>query len=328
MPDLLREWHADTTGFTIGLTSIGHRRVGRVDIDIMWSMGDALATADHHLGGGYARASLTAFLTGTVASALRGVYDTATASELHTVSARLANLAGFMHFDTARHRAAIGWFHTALALAKAGGNGALGAHILSDMAMQAHHQRRPADAVALAEAAVTTARHSGSPVTFARSSALLARAHALAGDRAAAARALTDAGRHLDRVIVDDEPAWVRFFNAEQLAAEIMYVAADSAQDTLVQRHAPLVLGSTGAMERRHVLASAALASAQLAGRAGDIDHAAQTLSDALPTASTVVSSRGLDAINAVRRQLARYPDRPSVLALENLYARTMVPVK
>ncbi|WP_043660259.1 helix-turn-helix domain-containing protein [Nocardia thailandica] len=328
LPELLREWSSGETPAT-GQAGTNRRRIGQADIAIMWSMCDTLTAADRHLGGGYARDALTEFLTSTVAPALRGSYDTTIAAELHTVSARLADLAGFMSFDTARQSSATAWFRTALALAKAAGNLALGAHILADMAMQAHHVGRRADALTLAETAVGTARQSGSPSTIARSSALLARAHALAGDRAASARALAAAEQQLDRAHPADEPAWIRFFTDEQLAAETMYVAADHRDARGVQHHAPLVLGAASEMDRRRVLAASTLASSHVADPAtADIDHAAQILIDALPAASTVVSSRGLDAINTVRRQLAPHAQHPCVQQVERAFAEAMVPIR
>ncbi|MBC7299546.1 helix-turn-helix domain-containing protein [Nocardia salmonicida] len=327
VPELLREWQASDVP-DIGQSGTNRRRIGQADIDIMWTMCNALTAADRHLGGGYARDTLTAFLRSTVAPALHGTYDASIATELHTVSARLADLAGFMAFDTARQTAARKWFGTGLVLARAAGNVALGAHIFADMAMQAHHTGRRSDAVTLAETAVSTARQSGSPSTVARSSALLARAHALAGDRAAAARALAEAEHQLDRAQPAEEPAWIRFFGVEQLAAEAMYVASDAGQFDLVQHHAPLVLAATGDMERRYVLASSALASSHMADPCNsDADHAAQILIEAIPAASTVVSSRGLDAINTVRRQLAPHSSRDLVQQVEKQFAEVMVPI-
>ncbi|MGN2639007.1 helix-turn-helix domain-containing protein [Nocardia takedensis] len=326
LPELLREWESGNTPEVPRGAS--RRRVGQADIDIMWSMCNALTAADRHLGGGYARDALTQFLTSTVRPALHGTYEATIAAQLHTVSARLADLAGFMSFDTSRHTSARAWFRTALTLAKAADNLALGAHIFSDMAMQAHHTGRPADAVTLAETAVGTARQSGSPSTIARSSALLARAHALAGDRSLAVQALIAAERQLDRARPDDEPAWIRFFTHEQLAAEAMYVASDSGRFDLVQHHAPLVLASTSEMERRYVLASSTLAGSHMAHpRRADVDQAAQILIEALPAASTVVSSRGLDAINTVRRQLAAHSERELVRQVEHDFAEAMVPI-
>ncbi|HET9256135.1 MAG TPA: hypothetical protein VFO16_13175 [Pseudonocardiaceae bacterium] len=61
-----------------------------------------------------------------------------------------------------------------------------------------------------------------------------------------------------------DEPVWIQFFTAEQLTAEMLYMAADLGECHEVQRLAPGVLGSPGGMERRRVLCTTALASSYL----------------------------------------------------------------
>jgi transcriptional regulator with XRE-family HTH domain len=320
IPDLVTEWLSRSQ--PVSTTSSGPRLIGRVDIEVMWSMCAAMTTADHHLGGGYARDTLIAFLSHTVAPALRGSYSTAIGAELHTVAARLANLAGFMCFDSARHDAAQRYFRSALQLAKTAANPALGAHILADMAMQAHHADRPSDAITLADAAVSTALPTDSPMTKARSCALLARAHALNGDTGAAAEALNTAERHLDRAGDPlDEPVWIRFFTTEQLAAEAMYTASDSGAIDIVQAHAPPVLAASSGMERRHVLAVATLAGSYLHGSIGcNVEQACAVLATALPTVGSVTSSRGIDAVNTVRRRLTRFSDLPVVRDLEQRY--------
>ncbi|WP_280422756.1 helix-turn-helix domain-containing protein [Nocardia carnea] len=322
--ELLTEWLLDSP--SPHTAASGPRRIGRIDIEVMWAMCATMTTADHHLGGGYARDTLIAFLEHTVVPALHGTYTHAIASDLYTVAARLTDLAAFMSFDTARHDTAQTHFRTALRLAKTARNPALGAHILSDMAMQAHHTRQPADAVALAEAATATARHTGSAATKARSHALLARAHALSGDTGAAARALHTAERHLDHVgDLDEEPVWIQFFTTEQLAAETMYTAADSGATGLVHAHAPQVLAASNGMERRYVLAAATLASSYLTGPTHtDVEQACAVLDTALPAVGAVISSRGINAINTVRRHLTRFSGVAAVADLEQRYNATL----
>ncbi|MCP2294000.1 Helix-turn-helix domain-containing protein [Nocardia amikacinitolerans] len=95
--DPVREWLDETV--PVFATGESHRRVGTADIEVMWSMCDVFSNADHHLGGGYARATLARFLDDVVGPALRGSYDSRTASELYAVAARLCDLSGFMCFD-------------------------------------------------------------------------------------------------------------------------------------------------------------------------------------------------------------------------------------
>ncbi|MEU1204656.1 helix-turn-helix transcriptional regulator [Nocardia sp. NPDC005825] len=307
---------------------IGRRRIGAADLEIMWSMCGVLTKADRHLGGGYARATLLQFINATVGPALRGSYTTSTGKQLFTAAARLLNLAGFMLFDTANQGRAQQYFRRALQLAKDGDNHALGAHILTDMAMQAHYVGHPAEAVAIGEAAVATAYQTGSPSTAARSNALLARAHALHGDRIASDRAIGAAQVHLDRARPADEPEWIRFFTERQLAAESIYAAHDSGQAAEVRANAPFVLADSVGMERRHVLAAATFAGSFLIAGPHtdgvDVEKACEVLTDALPAACGLTSSRSIEAINVVRRQLAPYADLPCVQDLEQRYHQTV----
>ncbi|MGW6196964.1 hypothetical protein ACWF0M_12530 [Kribbella sp. NPDC055110] len=89
---------------------------------------------------------------------------------------------------------------------------------------------------------------------------LQARAHGLAGDAAATARAMTAAEQELARADLPDEPTWIQLLNEEQLAAEIMYASHDLGQAGQVQQYAPTVLTSSAGMQRREVLAATALA--------------------------------------------------------------------
>ncbi|GAB3943682.1 hypothetical protein GCM10029976_066660 [Kribbella albertanoniae] len=304
----------------------GGRRIGRSEVEVMWSMCRAFADADHHLGGGYARSTLIQFVNQTVLPLLAGTYDAETGRQLLTAAARLSDLGGFMCFDSARQGLGQRYYIQALRLASAAGDRALGAHILADMSLQAHDLGRPREALALAEAGHRTARDCGSPSTAARCSALQARAHALAGDRPATAAAMTTAEHELNTAQPDDEPFWIRFFTPEQLAAEFMYAAHDLGQSAEVQEHAPTVLASSAAMQRREVLAASTLASSYLPGTRSkfstvDVERACDILTKALPSAAGLTSARGLTSINSVRRQLAPYHSLPAVQEVEQTFA-------
>ncbi|WP_330231580.1 helix-turn-helix transcriptional regulator [Nocardia sp. NBC_00508] len=327
--DPVREWLEETV--PVFATGSSHRRVGTADIAVMWSMCDVFANADHHLGGGYARATLARFLDDVVGPALHSSYDSRTASELYAVAARLCDLSGFMCFDSAQQGRGQRYFRQALRLAKASGNAALAAHILTDMSMQAHYLSRPKEALWFGAAAVRAADQSGSPSTAARCEALLARAYALRGDASASAEAMVEAERRLHRARPGDEPDWIRFFTERQLSAEFMYVAHDGQRPRDVQRHAPMVLADAVGMERRHVLAAATLAASYVPDPAAaapdrtiEVEQACQVLRDAMKAARGLTSARGIEAINIVRRRLAPYADMAVVQQVENEFQSTV----
>jgi transcriptional regulator with XRE-family HTH domain len=330
--DPVREWLDETV--PAFATGENHRRIGSADIAVMRSMCDVFADADHHLGGGYARTTLARFLDDVVGPALRGSYDSRTRLELYTVAARLCDLSGFMCFDSARQGLGQKYFRQALRLAKASGNAALGAHIFTDMTMQAHYLKRSKEALRFGTAAVRAAQQSGSASTSARCHALLARACALIGDATAGAHAMVEAERQLSRAQPDDEPDWIRFFTERQLTAEFMYVAHDGRRATDVQQRAPLVLADSVGMERRHVLVAATLAASYVpesgdtaTGHSIEIEQACQVLQDTMRAARGLTSARGIESINVVRRRLAPYADLPVVQQLENEFQTTVAPI-
>ncbi|WP_054816242.1 helix-turn-helix domain-containing protein [Nocardia arizonensis] len=327
--DPVREWLDETV--PVFATGENHRRVGTADIEVMWSMCDVFSNADHHLGGGYARATLARFLDDVVGPALRSSYDSRTASELYAVAARLCDLSGFMCFDSARQGLGQKYFRQALRLAKVSGNAALGAHILTDMSMQAHYLSRAKDALWFGAAAVRAAEQSGSPSSAARCNAVLARAHALNGDVTAGVQAMLEAERRLNRARPDDEPDWIRFFTERQLSAEFMYVAHDGRRAVDVQQRAPVVLADSVGMERRQVLVAATLAASYVpeageatAGQSVEVEQACRVLLDTMIVARGLTSARGIESINIVRRRLAPYADLAIVQQVENEFRSTV----
>lgn len=314
------------------LSHRGRRRIGRADVDAMTAMATTFSALDRQRGGGYARTTLVQFLDQVVGPLLNGTYDDRLGRQLYAATARLNDLAGFMCFDSGRHGLGQRYFITALRLAHAAGDQVLGAHILGDMAIQAHYLGHGRDAITLAETGRRTAKEGGSPTTAARCSVVQARAHASVQDRTAAAAAMTAAGRDLDRGHPEGEPSWIRFFDDRQLYVEFGYVAHELGDTGAVQQLATEIPAdhATAEMTRREVLGGATLAasylppakaaSASSAVRRGgqvDVDEACAVLTAVLPSAGGLASSRGVDAVNGVRRQLAPYADRPAVRQLE-----------
>jgi hypothetical protein len=303
----------------------GSRQVGQADVDAVWSMCSAFADADHRLGGGHARRALICYADDVVAPLLAGRYTDEIGRQLFAAAARLCDIAGFMCFDSGRQGLGQKYFITALRMAKTSGDQALGAHILTDMSMQAQHQRHAHEGVALADAGVAAAR-SGSASTLARCHAVQARALALRGDAGDSDHALNQAERALDRSAPRREPFWITFFTPQQLAAEAMYAAAELRRDSLVQRHAANALPAADGMQRRHVLATATLAASYLpvkdtsatdAAADADVGQACEVLRGVLPVIGSLTSARALSLVSAVRSRLAGYPHMTAVQELE-----------
>jgi transcriptional regulator with XRE-family HTH domain len=306
----LSGWLADSADQDA--SSGGGRRVGQADVDAVWSMCAAFADADHQLGGGHARATLSCYGDGVVTPLLSGSYTDQVGRRLFAAAARLCDIAGFMCFDSGCQGLGQRYFVRALRLTKTSGDQALGAHILTDMSMQAQHLGHAREALMLADAGVAATGRSGSGSTLARCHAIRARALALTGDAAGSDHALNQAERALDRARPGGEPFWITFFTARQLATESMYAAASMGRGGLVRQHAAQVLDAEDGMHRRHVLAAAALAQSYLPGdampdAASDVDRACEAMRAVLPVVGSLTSTRALDAVSVVRRRLGAY---------------------
>lgn len=298
------------------------RRVGQADVDAVWSMCAAFADADHQLGGGHGRAALICYGDGVVAPLLAGSYTDEVGRRLFAAAARLCDVAGFMCFDSGCQGLGQRYFIRALRMAKTSGDEALGAHILTNMSMQAQYLGHGREALMLADAAVAAAGRSGTVSTVARCHAIRARALALRGDARGSDHDLNEAEGALDRAMPGAEPGWIMFFTGRQLATESMYAAASLGRGDLVRRHAVQALDVEDGMYRRHVLATATLASSYLPGEdsapdaGSDVDHACEVMRGVLPVIGSLTSTRALSAVSAVRRRLAAYP-LPAVRELE-----------
>jgi hypothetical protein len=306
------------------VASAGSRHVGRADVDAVWSMCTAFADADRLMGGGHARRTVICYADDAVAPLLTGRYTEQIGRELFAAVARLCDIAGFMCFDSDEQGLGQKYFVMALRMAKTSGDQALGAHILTDMSMQAQHQRHAHEAVALADAGVAAAARSGAASALARCHAVQARALALRGDASDSDHALNQAERALERAVPRSEPFWMTFFTPQQLAVEAMYTAAELRRASLVRRHAADGLSAAEGMQRRHVMATATLAASYLpaadttaAGGAADVEHACDVMRGVLPVIGSLASARALGLVGTVRNRLGVYPEVPAVQELE-----------
>lgn len=317
-----REWLRNRTDGNLEHHT-GYRRVGRVDVDALWSMCGAFTDTDHRLGGGYARITLVHYLDHVVFPLLQGSYSDRIGRELMTATARLCNLCAFMSFDSGHQGLAQRYFIQALRLAQAGGNRGLGAHILADMSMQAHYVGDVGQALALADAGYRSGHDAGSPSTTARCAAMQGRAHALGGDRQASDKTRVTAERILNGATPAAEPVWIRFFTAAQMSAEFLYMAEDLDRRDEVQQLAPEVLASSGSMQRRQALTTTALAASYLPAETpagGDVDRACELLIEVLPTVGSLTSNRTMARVNSLRRALSAHARRPAVQELEHRF--------
>ncbi|MGH3688265.1 MAG: hypothetical protein ACRDRU_11285 [Pseudonocardiaceae bacterium] len=127
-----------------------------------------------------------------------------------------------------------------------------------------------------------------------------------------------------------EEPGCIQFFTTEQLTAEMLYMASDLGRHQDVQRLAPTVLACSTSMERRRVLCTTTLARSYLPAPGNprsDLDRACDLLSQAIPSLSSLSSTRSLDSVNSLRRALAPHAERASVQEIKNRIQSTFAAV-
>ncbi|GAA3971657.1 hypothetical protein GCM10023085_62230 [Actinomadura viridis] len=155
------------------------------------------------------------------------------------VTADLAQLSGWMHWDAGNHGTGQRYLLLAIRAARAAAESSSRelrtiatestANTLGMLAYQCAHAGHPADAVRLAEAAARLGR-AASSATRARLAGRLATAHAAAGDIHAFRDAAEQARRHLDDHHPNDAPPFLYYLNTEQLDAEAGQALVDLAQ--------------------------------------------------------------------------------------------------
>jgi transcriptional regulator with XRE-family HTH domain len=231
---------------------------------------------DNRLGGA-AVYGITAHVVERMRNTLaRASYHPESGAALHEIAAAAAEHAGWLSFDAGRPGPARRWWLEALHMADLGGARQVRITALVSMALQAADSPRPLDgreAVNLVQAARSTVGNDRVPRLSSLLAAREALGHARSGDRTAALHALATSERLLDTTPVDDEPAWLRFWNPADLACHQARVALFLGDIPSAEKAARTALACADepAYPRNHALYSARLAS--VLARAGKLDE-------------------------------------------------------
>ncbi|MEV0318147.1 hypothetical protein ACIBKX_07775 [Streptomyces sp. NPDC050658] len=238
--------------------------------------------------------------------------------DLQSVSAELARLAGWAHFDTRQYSTARIYFSQALRLARDIDDRQFIANVLSSMSLQATYVDEPQDAVRLACAAQDAARDT--QYTFLVLSMLHMReafAHATLRDALSCRQAITRSHRYFDKARSDGTaPEWVRYFDETKLTVDTGIALAQLGEH---KRAEPLIAEGlrreNHEQQRGRAFHAVWLATAQL--RNGSLDRACDTAGLALDLASTVDSPRVAQHVADFHHQLAPYAGQPAVIGFE-----------
>ncbi|MDF5759168.1 helix-turn-helix transcriptional regulator [Spongiactinospora sp. TRM90649] len=142
------------------------RAVGMPDVDRLHQMWRTLSRLDHQYGSAIARPAVVDYLNTTVAPMLRGTYNERVGAALLPAAAEIVSLVGWTAFDQGNHGQAQHYYGQALKLAKVADNPLFGAHVLTNMSLQAIYTGEHKQAALLARAAVDSARRGEAPPRF------------------------------------------------------------------------------------------------------------------------------------------------------------------
>jgi transcriptional regulator with XRE-family HTH domain len=286
---LAHEWLVSDTPVTV------HRAAGR-------RVGDSLAEELEHrvielrhlddtVGGGDLNPLVHRELAEAADIVNEGSYTEQVGRRLRVVVGELAQLAGWLASDAGAYLQAERTYLDGVSAAREAGDGALVGQLFSSLAYQMANVGDPADAQLLAKSAVTGAREA-SPVVRTLLLERLAWASARARDRDPARRALDEVDIAYDQRTVDlPEPEWVYWMSRDEIdvmAGRCLIELGDPVAA------APLLAAAIDRYDHTHAREVALYRTwlAESCARAGELDAARATLTEAGADSSDVNSTR------------------------------------
>lgn len=297
------------------LTSKGDRQVGAVDIARLQATTGLFERLDSQYGGGHARSSLIEFLQRDVTHLLRGRYTDRTGRKLFRAVAQSTMLAAWMSYDSGLHGLAQRYFVQALALADSSGDRLFAGGVLDAMSHQATFLGRYREAANLARAARTGTEALRSATLTAHFCVMEARALARLGDASACDRAMSVAVREFERRRPDSDPAWFRYFDDAEFAAELGHCNRDLGRAVDAATYAAQSVGVNEDQVRSDFFVTMVLADAHLAQ--GDVAEACRVALTALETGDQIESVRCAAYVDEFRERLDRAHRSPVVRDFE-----------
>jgi len=182
------------------------------------------------------------------------------------------------------------------------------------MSLQDTYRGRPGSALSLAQTAVEISRGSATPLAATMLATRLARAHARQQEAPASERALDEARRSFAQAGRDEEPTWVSYVDAVELAAQAgaCYLdlgRAGEAMDALTTALGLLeTAGGHRVRDRVHYLSR--LAKCHLLER--DVEQACAVATEALSISTGIGTARVIERIEEFNAALAPYADVPA----------------
>ena len=210
---------------------------------------------------------------------------------MFSATAELAQMLGWSAYDSGRHGAAQRYLVHGLRLAREAGDHLLGAFLLSSLSHQANYLGHFRDAVQLSRAGQHEAAIGGSPTVESMLFAYEARAWRRSATRLAAlARCIVPRSRSMLSRASDDDPEWLSFFDAAELAGEAAHCFRDLRDPSAAQDFCAEAIASPATPPRTRAFIG--MVNAMAALHAGELDEATSVATAAVNLAGPIDSGR------------------------------------
>ncbi|NJQ00707.1 tetratricopeptide repeat protein [Streptomyces zingiberis] len=306
-------------------------RVGVGEIAAIRTMVRTLGDSAAEYGGGHIRPLAVRYLTDNAGPWLNGRYTEATGRALYAATSELVHLIGWMtqddgddprHGALARHYYAHAW-----RLADEAGEPELAATALRGLTVHAigRGPRHRAEAVALAEMAMSYAGRLADPRAVAYYQATLADATAADGDHRTATGALSASQTHIERTAsAPPGESWASHFTIGRWAFASGMTLARMGDLTAAGAHLSQALDQYG-LDRRRTRADVLGHLGRIRLRQDDLDGALSAWTEFVDSAEGVKSLRVREAAEDLRVRLARYPNDTTARELSERAGRLLV---
>ena len=294
--------------------------VGESDVAAVRTTVQIFMRMDFQFGGGHARAALAQYFAHDVHPLLDGKFSDKVGRDLFSAAAEVAQLLGWTAYDVGSHGLAQRYLLQGLALAQAADDRMMGSRLLSNLSHQANYLGHFDQAVQLARAAQEGARGAASATTMAMFLAMEARAHASNRSGAECAQALREAERLYGGRNTGDDPEWISYFDAAELAGEGAHCFRDLRSPKTAQQFIAQAEELTDPAYVR-TLAFIRLVHAASVCQQREPGHAVELAKQAIELAGSLKSRRYLRYIRDLCTDLDEYAGDPDVQAFRDLVA-------
>jgi len=295
-------------------SAVEYRRIGMSGVGNLRQVVEGYRRLDDEIGSASLRPLVDVQL-GMVAGLRAAGQREQVAAELDRVNAELHQLAGWLAFDAGDHQTARAHFNEGLRAAQHAGDDALAGYITAYLAIVAIYEGRPAEGLALVEAAHRRARQATARVGSWLAT-VEAEAHANLGDAAATERALGRAEDALARSRLGDDPPWIYHHDRSGItsAAGTCYLALRWPERARPAMRETIELSSPSVVREEAVYLTRLGATYV---PEGEIAEACRLGLDALAIARNTESHRGEQRVRELRRQLDPWAAEPAVRELD-----------